>query len=606
MEGKQKDLYPNYFAMAADELFDEIDQIDQGYADIPSDQGSDNDSDGEEGSQDPETNVLTQVSADINPVPEYMLSASDDDSDMEWDVDDQISLAQLATKLRVERAISWGKNAANISLSPSFTEYVGVSNFIESLSNPSPLEIFSLLLSDDVINHIVFQTNLYAEQEFLSKGKTYQKTNPDEIKAFLGINLLMGVKRYPSYRDHWSSSPDLHDPYISRIMTLHRFGWLLSHLHLNDNNVIPARGTDNYDKLYKLRPFLTSLKTNFQTSFQPHENVAVDESMIKFKGRVSIKQFMPNKPVKRGYKVWMLADETGYCWNFEIYTGKTENQVEKNLGARVVKNMTSDLINKNHKVYFDNFFSGVPLMEALLPQKLYACGTVNPTRKNLPKFKTDKELKRGEYDWYTSNTNLAAVKWRDKRLVHLLSNYHDPTVSTEVKRREKDGTSVQVPCPVMLTDYNKNMNFVDKFDQLRACYGIDRKSHKWWHRIFFFFIDAAVVNAFIINTLLATTPKLTMKDFRRQVSEGLISNILVSKLSLPIALSMPIKKHKPSVSSSIRLTSSAHQPVRTTRRRCAICSTKVTDIRTNWQCSICKVPLCLGKNKTCFQSYHQK
>ncbi|XP_030747068.1 piggyBac transposable element-derived protein 4-like [Sitophilus oryzae] len=176
--------------------------------------------------------------------------------------------------------------------------------------------------------------------------------------------------------------------------------------------------------------------------------------------------------------MWMLADSSGYCLNFEIYTGKVGNEVEQNLGARVVKNMTFEIGNKNHKVLFDNFFAGVPLMEELRQQNLYACGTVNSTRKNLPKFKTDKELKRGDFDWYSSNTGLAAVKWRDRRSVHLLSNYHNPSSSTEVKRKEKDGMQVQVPCPIMLRDYNKNMSFVDKFDQLRATYGIDRKSHK--------------------------------------------------------------------------------------------------------------------------------
>ncbi|KAJ8939274.1 hypothetical protein NQ318_015232 [Aromia moschata] len=65
------------------------------------------------------------------------------------------------------------------------------------------------------------------------------------------------------------------------------------------------------------------------------------------------------------------------------------------------------------------------------------------------------------------------------------------------------------------------------------------------------------------------------------------------------------KKPKPCVSNSIRLTASSHQPIRTTRRRCAMCSTKNNDVRTNWQCSVCNVPLCLGKSKACFQSYHR-
>ena len=83
---------------------------------------------------------------------------------------------------------------------------------------------------------------------------------------------------------------------------------------------MPQRGAPNFDKLYKLRPFIDKLSENFQKAFNPNETMAVDESMIKFKGRSSLKQFMPKKPIKRGYKVWVLADKSGYASKFEIYT----------------------------------------------------------------------------------------------------------------------------------------------------------------------------------------------------------------------------------------------------------------------------------------------
>ena len=62
--------------------------------------------------------------------------------------------------------------------------------------------------------------------------------------------------------------------------------------------------------------------------------VAVDEAMIKFQGRSSLKQYMPLKPM------WVLADSyNGYFSKFEIYTGKKGNS-EKDFGARVVKTLT--------------------------------------------------------------------------------------------------------------------------------------------------------------------------------------------------------------------------------------------------------------------------
>lgn len=119
---------------------------------------------------------------------------------------------------------------------------------------------------------------------------------------------------------------------------------------------------------------LQHLNDNFKTYLLPSSVVAVDESMIKFKGRSTLKQYMPKKPIKRGYKVWILADKSGYCLKFDIYTGKSKTGiVEKDLGARVVKNLTNDLAGKNHTVYFDNFFAGIPLMEYLKKVNIHAC-----------------------------------------------------------------------------------------------------------------------------------------------------------------------------------------------------------------------------------------
>ena len=146
-------------------------------------------------------------------------------------------------------------------------------------------------------------------------------------------------------------------------MTVNRFGCLLYHLHLNDNSAAPKPDDGNYDKLYKLRPFLTQIAENFKNTLYPSETMAVDESMIKFKGRSSLKQFMPKKPVKRGFKVWVLADKCGYAWKFGIYTGKKGDTVEKQLGESVVKSPVEDVEDKDHKIYFDNYFTSTGLLQ---------------------------------------------------------------------------------------------------------------------------------------------------------------------------------------------------------------------------------------------------
>ena len=121
----------------------------------------------------------------------------------------------------------------------------------------------------------------------------------------------MGIKTMPSYKDYWSSDPMLRNPYISNIMTLKRFQWLLANFHLNDNSQMPSRDDPNFDKLYKLRPLLDGLNQQYSKCYKPTQYQAVDEFMIKFKGRSSLKQYLLLKPTNRGYKVWVRADSNG-------------------------------------------------------------------------------------------------------------------------------------------------------------------------------------------------------------------------------------------------------------------------------------------------------
>lgn len=124
---------------------------------------------------------------------------------------------------------------------------------------------------------------------------------------------------------------------------------------------------------------------------------------------------------------------------------------------------------------------------------------------------------------------------------------------------------------------------------------------------FFYFIDICVVNSYIIYKKLQL-PQKTMKNFRREIVHSLVTPLLISKKkrkstsgkSAPVQ----IKKHKPHVPIEVRLKESAHQPERSTRRRCALCSTKEKQIRTDWKCGTCNVLLCMSKGRNCFSNFH--
>lgn len=97
---------------------------------------------------------------------------------------------------------------------------------------------------------------------------------------------------------------------------------------------------DHSDKLWKVRGFLDSLAKTFQELYEVDGHATVDESMVKFKGRLGFRQYLPLKPIKWGIKVWVMAESsTGYCANFQVYSGR-EGPAEKGLAHRVVMDLT--------------------------------------------------------------------------------------------------------------------------------------------------------------------------------------------------------------------------------------------------------------------------
>ena len=105
-----------------------------------------------------------------------------------------------------------------------------------------------------------------------------------------------------------------------------------------------------------------------------------------FLGRSSMKQYLPKKPIKRGFKVWVRAESrTGYFADFNVYTGKTESsEGEHGLGEKVVLRLSQNIEGHNYQVFCDNFFTTTHLLETLLSKGIYACGTARADRKGFP------------------------------------------------------------------------------------------------------------------------------------------------------------------------------------------------------------------------------
>ena len=94
-------------------------------------------------------------------------------------------------------------------------------------------------------------------------------------------------------------------------------------------------------------------------------------------------------------------------------------------------------MNKNHHVYFDNFFSSLVLLEHLELQQTYACSTVRCNHKGLPACASNKLPRPGQLV-QAQTGNIVFTKWHDKRDVAFLATYVSPgEASRTVQRKEK-------------------------------------------------------------------------------------------------------------------------------------------------------------------------
>ena len=230
------------------------------------------------------------------------------------------------------------------------------------------------------------ESNNYAQ--LVMDPTKFEKWDPittEELEACFGFNLLMGLTPRPSVSDFWAKDLAFHHPIIADRISRDRYRDVIRFTHYVDNSTLAAPGTPKHDRLGKIRPLLEHLQERFKSVYNPGREVAVDEAMIKFQGHSSLKQYIKNKPVKRGIKVWVLADSAnGYFSRLEVYTGRKGKTPEHGLGARVVMTLTSDFQQRWHRAFFDNFFTSKALLAELEKVKVYGCGTARSDRKGFP------------------------------------------------------------------------------------------------------------------------------------------------------------------------------------------------------------------------------
>ena len=154
---------------------------------------------------------------------------------------------------------------------------------------------------------------------------------------------------------------------------------------------------------------------------------------------------------------------------------------------------------------------------------------------------------------------------------------------------------------------------VDKMDALLAHYRMFFRSKKWYHRIFFHFVDVALCNSWLLYKRdfvkdVRTDQPMSLYEFKCEVSYCLRYQ------NKPVTRSVGRPKSQANITPVVRATKRKLPPipVRTdqvghftvglTKR--GYCNNVGCKGYIKFYCIKCKVYLCIGNNKDCFNEFH--
>ncbi|KAH9378622.1 hypothetical protein HPB48_014700 [Haemaphysalis longicornis] len=158
--------------------------------------------------------------------------------------------------------------------------------------------VLPVLFDDDLLAAITEQSNLFAIQKNANKALCLTWS---EMEQFLSTTMYMSVYSLPREHMYWSHKTRVEK--VAEVMSRERRQTVKNSLHLNGNNLLEANA--GKDRLLKIRPLIDNLLPKFQ-SLQKSQMLVVDERMVPFKGRSSLKQYVSTKPHKAVVSSWLL------------------------------------------------------------------------------------------------------------------------------------------------------------------------------------------------------------------------------------------------------------------------------------------------------------
>jgi hypothetical protein len=195
------------------------------------------------------------------------------------------------------------------------------------------------------------------------------------------------------------------------------------------------------------------LEQNFGQVYYLQENVAIDESLIKFRGRLSYIKFNPQKRARFGIKIYRICEPvSGYYLGFSIHTGKKPDQAQTQgilSSEAIVMDLMEPYLQNGHTVFVDNWFSSPSLFLNLAEKKPMQLGQQESTAKTCHSSLI-KKMGKGERKVVYSH-KMMALLWMHRKPVTILFTCHDDVEMTNTRKMNRK-TNMPVIKPKVVID----------------------------------------------------------------------------------------------------------------------------------------------------------
>ena len=158
---------------------------------------------------------------------------------------------------------------------------------------------------------------------------------------------------------------------------------------------------------------------------------------------------------------------------------------------------------KNHKVFTDNFFTSLPLIQHLKSDGIWYTEIIHAPRLKIYRLLAAKDIKKkGRSSFYyrsDENRKIVVVKWFDNKVVALASFYVgiEPTDAVKCSNCSiRQHVHVSRPNTVRL--YNQYMGGINKLDKMCSLYNLTLRSRRWYIYLWLHWLTIAVVNAWFL------------------------------------------------------------------------------------------------------------